>query len=281
MNEIPLFTPKDEKPVLPGGLSRRRLLQLTGLGVTGAVAAPILGALPASAHGTIASHSEIADARTYYEVNGAASSFGYNPTFYARMETFVNFWFQNTPVSWQKPLRIWSYGAHYDGRVTEAHNAGRGFDLSRIYATVNGSLTKVFNARYDTWSAADKAGDTATRRRYWATSAAAHYHFRNVLTYAYNSEHHNHIHIDNLVSGTGNSKLDTSSEAQVKHIQASCSFVWGYATAVDGVWGSQTNTNSRRVLARIGRSGGLTTSQTNWLEFNKATLRKGTGREAY
>ena len=35
----------------------------------------------------------------------------------------------------------------------------------------------------------------------WATSASAHHHFRNVLTYLYDSGHHNHIHIDNLVTG--------------------------------------------------------------------------------
>src|SRR6266508_2072823 len=118
---------------------------------------------------------------------------------------------------------IQTYGAHNDDRVSEAHNNGRGFDLSRIYATgTDGDLHRRFFARHDIWK--DWTGDafTEARRHYWATAASAHHHFRNVLTYLYNADHDNHIHIDNLVSGTSNSEFDTGSEAQVQHVQACC-----------------------------------------------------------
>lgn len=255
------------------------MLQLTGLSITGLVAGSVGLGAPASAHGTIVGHSEIWNARTYYEVTGKASSFGYNPTFYSRLETFLKYWSQNTPSTWSAPLRLWSYGAHVDSGSIGEHNYGRAFDLSRIYATVGGSLTKVFNGRYDQWRTLSGTALATTRRQYWATAAGAHYHFRHVLTYPYNTDHWNHIHIDNMVSGTGNSHFTTDSEAQVKHVQACCRYIWGYSTTIDGVWGSQSDTNSRRVLSRVGRSGGLTSSQANWLEFNRSSLRFGSGLE--
>jgi len=264
-------------------LSRRKALGLAAMGVAGtalgSTGGALLGGGAASAHGTIISRSEIWDQRTFYEGSGSASSFGYNPTFYDRLESWLSYWYANTPTSWLRPLQVWSLGAHTDHRVSEAHNAGRGFDLTRLYATVNGNRTFVVDARHNIWGGTSSAA--MWRRRYWATSASLNHHFKYVLHYAYNSAHDNHFHIDNLVSGSGNSNFSTGSESQVKHVQASCTHVWGYSTAIDGVWGSQTDTNSRRVLSRIGRSGGLTTSQANWLAFNTATLRKGTGREAY
>lgn len=262
-------------------VARRRILQLAGLSAAGLAVGTVGTRTPAAAHGTIVSHSEIWGAPTYYEVTGAAASFGYEPTFYGRLETFLSFWFANTPVTWLEPMRVYTYGAHTDSRPSVAHNAGRGFDLTRIYTTVNGSLTRVFNGRYDQWRSLTGSSLTTTRRWYWATAAGAHYHFRNVLTYPYNSDHWSHIHIDNLVSGSGNSTFTTTSEAQVKHVQACCTYIWGYSTAIDGAWGPQTDGNSRRVLSRIGRSGGLTSSTTNWLEFNRTSLRFGSGREAF
>lgn len=231
----------------------------------------------------LVSHNEIWDQLTYYEPTGAASSFRYNPTFYSRCETWLYFWYVNTPLSWLTPLRIWTYGVYAyrnDGCVS-MHNYGRAFDLTRIYATVNGVNTKVFNGRYDQWRTWTGSSLTTVRKRYWATAASLHYHFKYVLTYFYNSAHWNHIHFDNQVSGSGNSTFSTGSKSQVQHVQACCTYIWGYPTTIDGIWGPQTSGNSSKVLARIGRSGSLTSSQTNWLEFNKASLRFGSGRQSY
>ena len=285
--------------------SRRAMLALTALGAAGMVFAPTAvmaaetavddtsgedtgaigaddGAL-AACGATVYPHSEIWGAPTYYEPTGTAASFRYNATFYNRLETWLAFWYANTPVSWLTPLRVWSYGCYVnrnDGCVS-MHNYGRAFDISRIYATVNGSLSRVFYARYDLWRTLTGSALTTTRKRYWATAASIHYHFKYVLTYAYNSAHWNHIHMDNQVSGGGNSTFSTGSRSQIVHVQAVCTYIWGYATTIDGIWGPQTDGNSRRVLSRIGRSGGLTTSQTNWLEFNRTSTRFGTGRQAY
>ena len=169
-------------------------------------------------------------------MNGNLASWGYRPSFHTRLNTWLAFWNANTPSGYANASRVWGYGAHYDGRPTEAHNNGRGFDLSRIYT----GSTRRFIARHDIWKNWSGSDLTTARRHYWATAASAHYHFRNVLTYLYNADHDNHIHIDNLVSGTSNSSFDSSSRAQVLHVQASCRYVWGLPTTVDGIWGSQT-----------------------------------------
>ena len=235
--------------------SRRSILGGTigagALGVLGTAAAGLSSAGTASAHGTITTYSTINGARTVYEVNGNLASWGYRPSFHTRLNTWLAFWNANTPSGYANASRIWGYGAHYDGRPTEAHNNGRGFDLSRIYT----GSTRRFIARHDIWKNWSGSDLTTARRHYWATAASAHYHFRNVLTYLYNADHDNHIHIDNLVSGTSNSSFDSSSRAQVLHVQASCRYVWGLPTTVDGIWGSQTSSHSTRVL----RAAGVTT----------------------
>lgn len=269
----------------PGvNLSRRRMLGLTASGMAAGAAGLLLPASAAQAHGTLEQYSGIWGQRTVYEANGDLTSFWYRPSFHDRLNTWLEFWYLNTPSNYLKPMRVWSLGAHTDHRVTEAHNEGRGFDLTRIYATNSaGDLVRRFYGRYDVWKDW-AAGDTKslTRRHYWATSASLHRHFQHVLTYEYNSDHYNHIHIDNLVSGLGNSTFDTGSRAQVVHVQACCKWLWGKSTAIDGVWGDQTRTHSTEVLRRIGQaSGTIASSQANWLAFNRASMRKGYDVEEY
>ena len=118
------------------------------LGLVGAGAAGLASAGPASAHGTITTYAAINGARTVYEVNGALTAWGYRPSFHDRLNSWLAFWNANTPASYADASRVWGYGAHTDHRVTEAHNSGRGFDLSRIYT----GSTRRFTARYDIWS---------------------------------------------------------------------------------------------------------------------------------
>lgn len=253
----------------------------------GALATTALGGLSLATAGTAAAHGEIVTypgingARTYYEVSGGAASWGYQPAFHDRLNSWLAFWNANTPSTWADASQVWGYGAHTDSRESTAHNAGRGFDLSRIYTGAD-PLRRFF-ARYDIWKDwAENDTKRTVRRRYWATSAASHHHFQNVLTYLFNSAHWNHIHIDNLVSGSGNSTFSTGSRAQVQHVQACCRFVWGLDTAIDGVWGTQTANHSTRVLRAAGiGSGGITSSQSNWLAFNRHTMRKGYETQSY
>jgi hypothetical protein len=43
----------------------------------------------------------------------------------------------------------------------------------------------------------------------------------------------------------------------------------------------KTDTVSRAALARMEKTGGLTTSQANWLDFCTASLRFGSGKQIY
>lgn len=263
------------------GLSRRRMLGMVAAGAAAGSAGALLATAGASAHGDIVTYDAIWNQRTVYEGTGNLASFGYRPSFHDRCRDWLQFWANNVPgTGFNTPFRVWSLGVHTDHRVTEAHNNGRGFDLTKIYTTnENGNLIRRFNARYDQWRGSADAAQI--RERYWATAASLHHHFQHVLTYLYNTDHHTHIHFDNLVSGSGNSDFSTGSTAQVQHVQACCRFVWGKSTTIDGVWGPETRNHSDAVLQRIGRSGSLTSSQANWLAFNRATLRKGYGTENY
>jgi hypothetical protein len=240
---------------------------------------------PGACGSTVWPHNEILGFVTPFEPDndGLTNTFYYNSTFYNRIETWFQFFRANTPVSWGPPFQIRTYGAYLNRNdlCVSHHNTGRAFDLSRIYATdpATGTLNQVFNARYDQWKSQTGSTLTTTRRRYWATAASAHYHFRSALTYFWDN-HENHIHFDNGYSGSGNSTFTTGSEAQVQHVQAVLLYVWGQSVAVDGIWGPKTSAAVGRVLARIGRSGALTT-QANWLEFNRATLRFGSGTQTY
>lgn len=241
---------------------------------------------PGACGSTVWPHNEILGFVTPYEPHedGKTDTFYYNAAFYTRLETWFQFFRANTPVAWGPPFQIWTYGA-YNNRgdgCDSFHNLGRGFDLSRIYATdpQTGTSHLVFNARYDRWRTQTGATLATTRRRYFAGAASVYHHFRDTLTYLYNSSHHNHVHCDNKQSGTGNSTFGTGATSQVQHVQASLAYVWGQSVSIDGIWGPQTSAAVGRVLTRIGRGGSLTT-QANWLEFNRATLRFGSGRQVY
>lgn len=263
-------------------MSRRGLL--TGVGAAaGALAVGASSPLwtpaeSAEAHGSLSRYCYVDGARTYYEVNGAATCFYYNPTFKSRCDSVIDLWDNNTSSAYVRPWRVWSFGVHAD-RGSAAHDYGRGFDFTRIYVTLSGSLALRFYARYDRWNGTSSA--PTYRRWYWGTAAACHYRLRHVLTYYYNSAHHNHIHMDNLVSGSGNSTFSTSSETQVQSVQAMCRWIWGKSTDIDGIWGPQTRQHSHEVLVRIGVGGYLTDSQSKWLSFNRATTRKAYGVQAY
>lgn len=245
---------------------------------------PPTGLAPGACGTSVFPHPEIGAHPTHYEVGGNPSTFSYDTTFYKRLETWLTFFYANSPESWTRPGQIWTYGAYLnrnDG-CKSYHNFGRGFDLSRIYSTDpdTGALTKVFNARYDQWKSLTGTALTTTRKRYWATAASVHYHFKHVLAYPFNGDHHNHIHCDNASSGSGDSNFTTGSTAQVQHVQACVTYIWDRPVAIDGVWGPNTSAAVSAVLTRIGRTGGLAT-QANWLEFNRATMRFGSGAQTF
>ncbi|MGH3741703.1 MAG: hypothetical protein ACRDT8_08795 [Micromonosporaceae bacterium] len=265
------------------GMSRRVLLR--GGVAAGALAlgagSQLLVPGRAEAHGDITVFPGIGGQRTRYEATGNFASFGYRPSFHRRMGNWLEFWNTHTPYS--KKIVVWSYGVHTDSRVSEAHNAGRGFDLTRLYPTgTDGKRHLRFSARHDKWKNYGVQAKRRNRRWYWGTAASIHHHFRNVLTYYYNADHDNHIHIDNLESGLHSPSFHSGSRAQVQHVQACCRWIWGKSTTVTGNWNAQTADHTTQVLRRIGRGDGtIVSSKDNWLAFNTATCRKAYGVQAY
>ncbi len=262
------MTNKNTGPVL----SRRGLL---ASGVAAGVS--LAAGLPASpAHAVeFDRHNEIWGQLTYYTPTGQQLGFDYEPNFYNELEVWLGRWYFGTPSNWVTPIQVWSYGA--GGNKPGLHGLGRAIDISHLYtadSNTTGGTIVGFTGRYDIWRGYGSTALATARRRYWATVASLNAHFGVVLTYLYNSEHHNHVHVDNSEPKTFN-----RSTSQVQMVQAACTYIWGYSTGLDGLWGTQTDTNSRKVLnERLGISGGLTTSTSNWVNFCNYSMEKGTGR---
>ena len=84
-----------------GSMSRRSILTAAAAGS----AAVLLGTGRATA-ATLVTASEINSEPTFYEVNGAATSFRYEPGFYSRLETWHVHWRNWTPYHWTAPHKI-------------------------------------------------------------------------------------------------------------------------------------------------------------------------------
>jgi len=274
--------PYRENPLLRTA-TRRRLLGAAGLGASGLIVVSTLGSEASAV--TLETHNEISGQPTFVQNLSTGSmtpaSFRWNPTFYARVETWHAFWRLNTPDHWTIPHRYGLNGVYV--AKPGAHGEGRAMDMSRLefFNKQTGLMEIGFDGRFNVWRNQGGATLVETRRRYWGTVASLMYHFRDTLHYAYNADHENHAHADNSVSGTGNSNFVTGSRAQIKFVQSALTYIWGYNTAIDGGWGPQTDGNSRKALQRAGVSGGLTSSQANWLAFCRATFRFAVRKQNY
>jgi hypothetical protein len=224
----------------------------------------------------LARHSAVGAARSIYEGTGDPSTIVINEAFFQQLYNWRNFWQANCPWPWTTEL--WNYGAYNrrDGSCSSWHEAGRAIDITALKDDVT---TIHFWGRYDIWKNLSNAA--AHYRRYWAGAASLHYHFRSVLTYYYNTAHHNHIHVDNGESGTALSTFSSSSKAQVQAVQGICGNIWGYACGTDGVWDSTVSAAASKVLQRAGRPGSLTDSVSHWRTFLYASTRFGTGKQSY
>jgi len=224
---------------------------------------------------TLATHTAVGGARCMAEGGGAAN-IRINEGFFQQLYDWRMFWQANTPYPWSTEL--WNFGAYSarDGQCTSWHEAGRAIDITSLRDDVT---TMHFWCRYDKWK--DLPNADAHRRKYWAGAASLHYHFRSVLTYFYNADHHNHIHVDNGESGGSLSTFERGSKAQVQAVQGICGNLWGYPCGVDGVWDSTVDASSAQVLQRIGKGWHLTSGQSYWQEFLRASVRHATGKQTY
>ena len=165
------------------------------------------------------SHRILAGLPLVYEVNRRRTAFRFDGAFFARLESWAEGLVEVLP---SRPKELWTYGSWTDGgsACDSWHNSGRAFDVARL-PLVDGS---VVSCRYDQWRTLGGARLDAARRRYWSLAAGLHLRFASVLTYLYNREHANHIHVDNGRSGNVDSTFSSRSQIQVQAVQALCSY---------------------------------------------------------
>lgn len=209
----------------------------------------------------------IGDARLVYDISGEPTRFRFDAGFHDQLGRWLTDYLELTGSS--APDLIRSFGAWTDGTgaCDSWHNAGRAFDLARL---VVGDEVQV-SCRYDLWRSYTGAQLERFRTRYWTLAATLHLHFAYVLTYLYNEDHHNHIHVDNGRSGTELSTFSRRSPSQVQAVQGMLTHVWGEAVPITGDWDDATSDATRSVLRQDGADGSLDGSTRSWHRFLRAT----------
>lgn len=252
-------------------LTRRGLLRLALSGATSAFLTACSGGIPIPGReqavcvprGRLVRHTSLAGLPLVYEVNRRRTAFWFEPGFAAQLGT----WLADLRGAGLEANELWAYGAWTDGngRCRSWHNSGRAFDVARVRVR-NGFVS----CRYDQWRTATGSELSQALRNYWALAASLHGHFAYVVTYVYDAEHHNHIHVDNGRSGTGRSEFDPGSITQVQAVQAIATYVWGRPTEITGRWDAGTREASRAILTEIGPEADLTDAGA-WSRFCSAS----------
>ena len=269
-------------------MSRRGLLGL-GLGLT-AAATGLAGcsaddatgpALPRRQYArptcvrrsSLPRYARLADLPLVYEVNRRRSEFSVDEGFAGQLEAWLTDLRELT--GWEL-RQLWTYGTWTDGGTacSSWHDAGRAFDLSRLRLADGSDVS----CRYDLWRDGSGRALATARRTYWAVAASAHQHFAYVLTYLYNAQHHNHIHVDNGRSGAERSTFSSRSPAQVQAVQGVLTHLWERPVEITGRWDTATRQATRSVLAGLDVGDDLD-DQASWAGFLTASVRRGADRD--
>jgi hypothetical protein len=212
--------------------------------------------------------TKLGSAAYVYEISGKPATYYVEEAFGARLEAWLALHRTHTG---QEPDAIRSYGAWAPSSDTSWHSSGQAFDLARIRA--NGK--DLVSLRYDQWR---DAPATELRQRlaaYWRLAAGLHHEFADVLTYLYDGEHANHIHVDTGRFGPERPRLIRRSRVQVQAVQAMCRHVWGRTDVeITGEWNDVTRDATTRILEASGGPGELADSREAWQAFMVATLRR-------
>ena len=244
---------------MPDPLTRRRLLGLgAGLvaaGAAGCGAVPDLGGgvperwesatcVPRS---SLDSHARLAGLPLVYEPDQRRSAFRFAPAFFTRLEDWAGGLADQLPAA---PEELTTYGSWTDGggSCDSWHHAGRAFDLARVRLADGSEVS----CRHDRWRSLTGARLDEARRRYWGLAAGLHARFSYVLTYLYDAQHANHVHVDNGRSGDGDPTFSPRSGVQVDAVQAVCRHLWGQPVELTGRWDAATRRAAATVLDGLG-----------------------------
>lgn len=240
---------------------RRRTLLLgaAALPVAGC-AAPVPPPVPADSGVTdcrspesLASLSTLAGAPLRYEITGSRQAFRADPRFIDLLEAWAADWVAKSGLGALREVS--TYGAFVD-KCDSWHAAGRAFDFAELVHD-GGTIS----CRYDRW------GDDRTRLAgYWRLAASVASRFTYTLTYRYNAQHHNHIHIDNGVNGYQPASFQEQSRTQVDLVQGVLRHVFGRDVESTGSYDEATKSAVRGVQRQLGIGRPLA-DPDGWREF--------------
>ncbi|AQP45668.1 extensin family protein [Tessaracoccus flavus] len=207
----------------------------------------------------LTSFSTVGGAPLVYEVTGVAQSFRADPRFVELLDAWAADW---VSLSGLGPLRrITTYGAFVD-KCDSWHAAGRAFDFG-VLEHDGGTVS----CRYDQFGE-----DPAQLRRYWQLSASLAKWFTYTLTYRYNEQHHNHIHVDNGISGYDETGFAQRSRVQVMVVQGVVRHVFGLDAPFSGSYDGATRDAVREIQRSLGITDPLRRAP-GWQAFLDAAVR--------
>ena len=293
--EVPELHLPDAPPVGGRRLSRRTVLTAGALGLvaaggtyaaarSGLVELPEVPGLPALSGPTppelridpqpvdfreLEARRRIGSAAYTYEITGQPATYYVTTAFGQRLDQWLSLHRQHIG---QVPDEIRSFGAWVRGSATSWHSSGEAIDIARLRADGR-DLTSL---RYDEWRDAPSGELSRRLRLYWRTVAGLHHEFADVLTYLFDDEHANHVHVDTGRFGpTERPRLIRRSRAQAQAVQAMCRHVWGRTDVeITGQLDDVTREATSRVLESSGQPGELTDSREAWQAFLVATMRE-------
>lgn len=216
---------------------------LSGCGMDGAVRLPDPGSAAGPTcrtPGELVAFDSVSTGTLLYDETGAPVTMRAEPGFLARLGAWADEW---TELSGLGAIRsVTSFGAYVD-KCGSYHQVGRAFDISAV-SHDRGEVS----LRFDRWA----PGSATQLRDYWRLAASLHLHFSYTLAYPYDAAHHNHIHVDNAVSGQELSRFNERSGTQVQLVQYGCRHVFGHGVEPTGDYDGQTRDAVRRVQAAAG-----------------------------
>lgn len=224
-----------------------------------------------AARGALRARTRVGRARHVYEVDGRAATLFVAEPFGARLDRWLGLHGRHIG---KVPDEIRSYGAWVQTSASASswHSSGEALDVARLRA----GGQDLVSLRHDQWR--DTPAPELRRRLalYWRTAAGLHHEFADVLTYLFDGDHANHIHVDVGRFGAEQPRLIRRSRAQVQAVQAMCRHVWGRTDVeTTGVYDDVTRDATTRILEQVGAPGELADSREAWQAFLVATMQRG------
>jgi len=178
-----------------------------------------------------------------YGTRGKAHTFNCTPGFRQKLEACFAELFSVSPLGRAEVITSAGTLVAKPG----FHGLGRAFDLDALFYPGRDFVT----LRYPT-----------DQKFYLGVDAILRKHFGTVLNFLYNSDHHDHLHVDDG-SEVGFVK---SSKSRVFFVQAALTHALNVPVDIDGAFGPQTAGGLGTAFERLGITGDIGTREV-WLEF--------------